>query len=64
MAEQAKTDLKACMDKVTPLIQNETLYKAMLSEPILVDNKLEDSIFDIRTYATKLRTLYDASKHR
>jgi hypothetical protein len=48
-------DLKACVDKVRVIDQDNELYRKMVSEPIIPGNKIEGSIYEVHTIGRELR---------
>eukprot|EP00466_Bigelowiella_natans_P003361 jgi/Bigna1/80607/fgenesh1_pg.72_\ len=55
--------LKDCVEKVRAVDEDDELYKAMISEPFLYGNRLEDSPFDYAYYGKRIRNtlkLYDS----
>jgi len=47
--------LRECVDRVREIDQNDDLYYQMISEPILPDNRLEGSKFDVNVVMQRIR---------
>mmetsp|Transcript_11513 Transcript_11513/g.15927 ORF Transcript_11513/g.15927 Transcript_11513/m.15927 type:complete len:187 (+) Transcript_11513:102-662(+) len=55
--------LKDCAEKVKAVDEDDELYKEMISQPFLYENRLEDSPFDYAYYGKRIRQtlkLYDS----
>lgn len=50
-----RRQLLECLDQIKELDQNDELYKAKLASPILPNNRVEGSIFDINRIGKNLR---------
>jgi len=62
-ARENLNGLEECVEKVRRVDEDDDLYKAMISEPFLHNNQLEDSPYDYRYYGRRIRQvlrLYDS----
>ena len=49
--------LAECVDKIRRVDQNDTLHEEMVNTPLLYNNTVENSIFDIRRIGRNIRQL-------
>mmetsp|Transcript_12563 Transcript_12563/g.30925 ORF Transcript_12563/g.30925 Transcript_12563/m.30925 type:complete len:714 (-) Transcript_12563:117-2258(-) len=59
---EAKKDLMACIDKIKQVDQDDLLWKSMVAEPMLPNNSIEGSAFDLREIAKSLRVAIERTK--